>query len=84
MMIVKAAIQHLNPGHVLVLAADEPLFTLAKENQRTWPVTHGEDHFVIMFGGLQIEMGVLKVSSMMESYSQCFWYTRQTTSSLLW
>ena len=24
--------------------------------------THGEDHFVIIFGGLHIEMGVLRVS----------------------
>lgn len=58
MVIVKAAIQHLNPGQVPLLAADQPLFALAKE-----------DNFVIMFGGLHIEMGVLKVSSMIYSNS---------------
>lgn len=61
MDIVKAAVHHLNPGQVPVLAADQPLFALAKEIQWTWPATHGEDHFVIMFGGLHIEMAMLKL-----------------------
>ena len=58
MDIVKAAIQHLNPGQTPVLAADQPLY--AKEIQWTWPATHGENHFVITFGGLHIEMATLK------------------------
>ena len=62
MDVVKAAVQHLNPGQVPVLAADQPLYALAKEIQWTWPATHGEDHFVIMFGGLHIEMAVLQVT----------------------
>ena len=61
MDIVKAAVQHLNPGQAPVLAADQPLYALAKEIQWTWPASHGEDHFVIMLGGLHIEMAVLKV-----------------------
>ena len=44
MAIVKAAIQHVNPGQVPVLAADQPLFALAREIQWTWPATHGEHH----------------------------------------
>ena len=63
--IVKAATQHVNPGQVPVLAADQPLFALAKE-------IHGEDELVIMFGGLHIEMGVLKVYS----NSQCCTYDK--------
>ena len=74
MTIIKAAIQHLNPGQVPVLAADQPLFALAKEIQWTWSTAHGEDHFVIMFGGLHIEMGMLKVSSMIYINSQCSTY----------
>ena len=70
MAIVKAAIQHVNPGQVPVLAADQPLFALAREIQWTWPATHGEHHFVIMFGGLHVEMGELKVSSMIYNNSQ--------------
>ena len=61
MDIVKAAVQHLNPGQTPVLAADQPLYALAKKIQWTWPATHGEDHFVIMFGGLHIEMATLKL-----------------------
>jgi len=50
--IVQAAVQHINPGEVPVLAADQPLFALAKQIQWTWPNTLGENHFVIMYGGL--------------------------------
>ena len=74
MAIAKAAIQNVNPGHVPVLAADQPLFALANEIQWTWPATHGEYHFVIMFGGLHIEIGVLKVGPMIYSNSQCRTY----------
>ena len=62
MHIVKTPVQHLNPGQILVLAADQPLFALAKQIQWRWTANHGEDQFVIMVGGLHIEMVVLKVS----------------------
>ena len=72
MAIVKAAIQHVNLGQVPVLAADQPLVALAKEIQWTWSAIHGEDHFVIMFGCLHIDIGgVLKESSMIYSNSHC-------------
>lgn len=61
MTMVQATVQHLNPGQVPVLAADQPLYTLAKQIQWTWPSTLGEDHFVVMLGGLHIEMATLKV-----------------------
>lgn len=54
MTIVQAAVQHLNPGQVPVLATDQPLFALAKQIQWTWQNTLGEDHFVIILGGLHI------------------------------
>lgn len=60
MDIIKAAVQHLNPGEIPVLAADQPPYPLAKEVQWTWPDTYGEDHFMIMLGGLHIEMVILK------------------------
>ena len=62
MNIVQAAIQNLNPGQVPVLTADQPLFALAKQIQWTWPNQFGESLFVIMFGGLHIEMAILKVA----------------------
>ena len=39
---------------------DAPLYALAKYIQWKWPQTHGEDQYVIMFGGLHIEMAVWK------------------------
>jgi len=62
MYVIKAAVQHLNPGQVLVITDDQPLFALGKQIQWTWPATHGEDHFVFIFGGLHIESGIEKVS----------------------
>jgi hypothetical protein len=61
MDMVKMAVQHLNPGQIPILAVDQPLYAIAKQIQWTWPSTHGEDKFVIMFGGLHIEMSILKV-----------------------
>ena len=61
MTLVQAAIQHLNPGQTPVLSADQPLFALAKQIQWTWPDTLGENHIVMMLGGLHIGMAVLKV-----------------------
>ena len=52
MDIVKAAVQHLNQGQTPVLAAEQTLYILLlKKIQWTWPATHGEDQFMIMFGG---------------------------------
>ena len=65
MGVVKAAVDYLNPGQVPALAADQPLFALAKYIQWTWLAAYGEDQFVIMFGGLHIEMAVLKVSAVL-------------------
>lgn len=62
MTIVQAAVRHLNPGQVPIIAADQPLYAIAKQIQWSSPTTLGEDHFVVMFGGLHIEMAILKVS----------------------
>ena len=61
MTTVQAAVQHLNPGQISVLATDQPLFALSKQIQWTWPDSLGEDHYVIMFGGLHIKMATLRV-----------------------
>ena len=60
MNVVKEAVQHLNPGQVSVIAMDQPLFAIAKTIQWDFPYTHGEEQFVIMFGGLHIEMAAFK------------------------
>lgn len=49
----------LNPGKVPVIAADQPIYAVAKLVQWHWLETYGEDKFVIMFAGLHIEMAEL-------------------------
>ncbi|KAK5852480.1 hypothetical protein PBY51_023945 [Eleginops maclovinus] len=57
---VKETVSFLNPGHIPVMTADQPIYTLAKQIQWHWPEQYGEDKFVIMFRGLHIEMAALK------------------------
>jgi hypothetical protein len=57
---IKDKVAFLNPGQVPVVAADQPIFALAEQIQWEWPTQFGEDKMVIMFGGLHIEMAVLK------------------------
>ena len=70
MDIAKTLVQYLNPGQIPVLAADQPLFALAKQMQWRQPATYGEDQFVIMFGGLHIEMAILKISHVYVTFYQ--------------
>ena len=60
MDVVKKAVESLNPGQIPVFTVDQPLHTIAKSIQWNWTGSHGEDHFVVMFGGLHIEMAALK------------------------
>lgn len=53
---LKSAVQHMNAGQVPVFTVDQPLFALAKEIQKRLPEAHGGDNFVIVLGGLHIEM----------------------------
>ena len=59
MDVVKRAVHLLNPGQVPVLTLDQPLFTIAKQIQWNWPDVYGEEKFVILLGGLHIEMAGL-------------------------
>ena len=52
------ATHFLNPGQIPVIAMDAPLYALAKLTQWNWPHMHGEDIYVVMFGGLHIEMAI--------------------------
>ena len=60
MRVVKAAVQHVNPSQAPVIALDQPLFALAKQIQ--WEIPDfSEDKFVVMMGGLHIEMASFKM-----------------------
>ena len=50
----------LNPSQVPVIAADQPIYSVAKQIQWYWPEQYGEDRLVIKFGGLHIELAALR------------------------
>lgn len=56
MDVLKKAITFLNPHQVPVITFDQPLFALSKMVQWKWPASHGEHAYVVMMGGLHIEM----------------------------
>ena len=58
MDVIRDAITLANPGQIPVIAFDQPLFTIAKTVQGKWPDTHGEAKFVVMLGGLHLEMAL--------------------------
>ena len=58
---IQESVQKLNPGQIPVITCDQPLYTLAKQIQWHWPSTHGEDKFIVILGGLHIEMAALKL-----------------------
>ena len=53
-------VEHLNTGQTPDLTFDQPLYALVKQIQWKWPNKYGENLFVVMFGGLHIEMAALK------------------------
>ena len=58
MNVLKEITDYLHLGQIPVMAVDQLLFALAKYAQWSWPQTLGEDKFVVMFGGLHIEMAI--------------------------
>ena len=59
--VVERAIRVVNPGQIPVVTYDQPLFALAKQIQWHWPDDFGEDKFIVMMGGLHIEMAALRM-----------------------
>ncbi len=58
MEIVSQVVQFLNPGQIPVMAVDQPLYGIAKKLQWTYPDELGEEKFVVLMGGLHIEMAL--------------------------
>ena len=59
MDIIRRASQYLNPGQIPIITVDQPLFAIAKQIQWTWN-NYDESQFIIIMGGLHIEMCALK------------------------
>ena len=58
---IQKAIHKLNPGQCPGVAVDQPLFATVKQIQWHWPNQFGEDKFVILMGGLHIDMAALRL-----------------------
>ena len=61
MRLIKQSINFLNRGQIPVVALDQALYTIAKKVQWTWPNEFREDHFVVVLGGLHIEMALMSM-----------------------
>lgn len=61
MHIIKKVTLTVNPDQTPVMTVDQPLYAIAKKIQWKWPALYGEKKFVVLMGGLHIEMAVLKV-----------------------
>ena len=59
MSVILHATQILNPGQPAVIAADQPLFELAKFVQWASPETHGESKIIMKLGSLHLEKAFL-------------------------
>ena len=65
---VKDTVMYLNPDQTPVIAADQPIYAIAKQIQWQWPDQYGEDKYLIMVGGFHIEMAALKsVGTLLQS-----------------
>ena len=60
MNIFKQITEELNPGQTPVMVVDQPLYTLAKLVQFNDIATHGADQFLVMLGGMHIEMAAMR------------------------
>ena len=56
MNMVMKSVNYLNPGQVPVSTSDQPLLAIAKQVQWQFPDLYGEDHLLIVLGGLHIEL----------------------------
>ena len=53
-IVIKGAVDHLNPRQTPVIAFDQPLYVLAKQVNWNWPDRYSEDKCMVIFGGLHI------------------------------
>ena len=61
MIVLKQIVTFLNPDQIPIIAVDQPLFVLSKMFQWKWPSSHGEQAYIVMQGGLHVEMALWNV-----------------------
>lgn len=62
MKIVKEGVAYVNPNQTPVISMDQPLFAIAKQIQWEKADLYGEEKYVVMMGGLHVEMASLKMA----------------------
>ena len=58
---IMKATKLVNPAQIPVLTLDQPLYTIAKQIKWTWSSIYGEEKYVVLMGGLHIEIALLNV-----------------------
>ncbi len=61
MNVIFTITDNVNRDQAPVITADQPVYTVAKYVQWKFPSLYGEDKFILMMGGLHIEMAVLNM-----------------------
>ena len=61
MKLFKSAVERITPSQIPAISVDQPLIPLAEQTQWTLGEMYNEDQYVIMLGGLYIEMKALKM-----------------------
>ena len=61
MKLVAQATQYLHPGQVPLITMDQPLYAIAKQIQWLKPNAFSEAKYVVIIGGLHIEINVMKL-----------------------
>ena len=59
MNVIHQATEHVSPAQVPVIAMDQPLYAIGEKIQWSWSLQYGEEKYVVMMGGLHIEMALL-------------------------
>ena len=61
MKIVKEGVAYVNPNQTPVIAMDQQSFAIVKQIQWEKADLYGEENYVVMMGGLHVEMASLKM-----------------------
>ena len=61
MTVTQTVVHKVNPGQILIITANQPVYALLKQIRWKFSNDFGEYAFIIMMGGFHIEMAMLHV-----------------------
>jgi len=80
MNVILQATEHISPAQVPVSNMDQPLYAIGEKIQWSRPLQYGEEKYVVMMGGLHIEMALL--SAMGDWLNGSGWVAVMTTANV--